>query len=256
MVANLVIKDLPEAHPARQLAKQQSWEFLDELDFKLFPSLFFENDKLCLHWREAKNTNDSFAVDFLEKSSLHSLRTTMHGPQIFKSALGTHGRRVLDMTGGFAADALLMSVWEYEVTALEENPIVFALTADALRRVKSVEEGDVALKVKDKVSKYLGYQLKNSFEYEPEDTFDIVYIDPMFPEKKTKALSPKPMQVLQSLEVGTQHVEKYLEKARSFGAERIIVKRPASAPVALGKNTHSFKGKSVRYDMYDKNFFN
>ena len=81
--------------------------------------------------------------------------------------------------------------------------------------------------------------------YEP----DVIYLDPMYPEKKKKAESKKKMQVLHQIEPPCQDEIDLMEAARVANPTKIVIKRPPEADYLAGVTpTYSVERKAVRYD--------
>jgi hypothetical protein len=87
------------------------------------------------------------------------------------------------------------------------------------------------------------------------DPADVVYMDPMFIKPKKSAKSPKEMQLLQDLLAPLptpEDLERLFLVAYTHARHRVVVKQPLKAK-ALGRTpTHSYKGQSIRYDVYVK----
>jgi 16S rRNA (guanine1516-N2)-methyltransferase len=151
--------------------------------------------------------------------------------------------RVLDLTAGLGRDAFHMAQLGCDVTALERNMTL----ATALQRAWKNSDREEKLNIvhADAVHYLSGLAVGR----EP----DVIYYDPMFPEKKKSALAGKESQLLQLLAGETsneaeesQVFELALVKAR----HRVVVKRPLSAPFIGRKPEVIFKGKAVRFDVY------
>ena len=80
---------------------------------------------------------------------------------------------------------------------------------------------------------------------------DVIYLDPMFPERKKKAQVKKEMQILHQLLGSDDHTAYPLELALSLAKRRVVVKRPKQAEDLNGLEP-SFRvvGKAGRYDIY------
>jgi 16S rRNA (guanine1516-N2)-methyltransferase len=86
--------------------------------------------------------------------------------------------------------------------------------------------------------------------------FDVIYIDPMFPERAKTAAVKKDLATVQALHTDSTVVNDpgdLLMWALAQPVERIVMKRPVKAP-ALGsaKPSHSIRGKTVRFDVFVK----
>ena len=82
-------------------------------------------------------------------------------------------------------------------------------------------------------------------------SIDVVYLDPMFPERKKSAKVKKQMQAFHAI-VGTDaDADGLLALALNVATYRVVVKRPAGANyLAEKKPSYSLEGKSTRYDIY------
>ena len=83
-------------------------------------------------------------------------------------------------------------------------------------------------------------------------SFDVIFLDPMYPEKKSQALASGEMQLFQELlndEICESATEELIDTAISSGCKRVVLKRPLKAPV-IGKVSYSQKGSKTRYDIY------
>ena len=83
----------------------------------------------------------------------------------------------------------------------------------------------------------------------PSDS--VLYLDPMFPERKKAAAVKKEAVMLQRLTGGYDDAEELWAWAWEQPVERIVVKRPLRAPV-LGAHrpSHTLSGKAVRFDVF------
>jgi 16S rRNA (guanine1516-N2)-methyltransferase len=80
---------------------------------------------------------------------------------------------------------------------------------------------------------------------------DVIYIDPMYPERKKSALVKKDMQILQRLLGKDENAETLLKTALECAAKRVVVKRPIHAgPVGDIKPNTAISSKKTRYDIY------
>ena len=83
---------------------------------------------------------------------------------------------------------------------------------------------------------------------------DVIYIDPMYPERKKSALVKKDMQVLQRLLGKDENAAALLNTAIECAARRVVVKRPLHAPALSDiKPTTRISSKKTRYDVYITN---
>jgi 16S rRNA (guanine1516-N2)-methyltransferase len=154
--------------------------------------------------------------------------------------------RAVDATAGMGEDSFLLAAYGYEVTLYEQNPVIAALLKDALRRAKrnpALKEiaGRMHLIQGDSVE-FLAKQL---------DSPDIVYLDPMFPERQKSGLINKKLQLIQKLEPPCSAEMDLFDAAIKSGPAKVIVKRPLKSPhLAEREPSYTLKGKAIRYDCY------
>ena len=83
---------------------------------------------------------------------------------------------------------------------------------------------------------------------------DVIYIDPMYPERKKSALVKKDMQILHKLIGNSQDDVELLGTALGYATQRVVVKRPIQAePVSGIKPDVNISSKKTRYDIYITN---
>lgn len=152
----------------------------------------------------------------------------------------------VDATAGLGEDSFLLAAAGFEVTLFERNEAIAALLEDAMERAERdpLLAGPVSrmrLVVGDSVE---GLE---SIDFAP----DVVFLDPMFPEKRKSSSVKKKLQLLQQLEEPCDDERELLEAAKGANPLKIVVKRPLKGPtLANEKPSHSLSGKTVRYDCY------
>lgn len=161
---------------------------------------------------------------------------------------GTGPLRILDGTAGLGRDGYTLAALGADVTLVERNATVCALLRDARHRVladpRSAAIGD-RITVIEAVSA--------SFMALPEHRghWDVVYLDPMYPDDGKAALPSKEMQLLRDLTGGDPDADDLLEPALHAASRRVVVKRPSKAPPLAGRPPSlSFDGTQLRFDVY------
>lgn len=82
-------------------------------------------------------------------------------------------------------------------------------------------------------------------------TFQVVYLDPMFPHNDKSALVKKEMRAFRPVVGDDLDADQLLDAALAIAENRVVVKRPRKAPfLADRKPSLQFQGKSSRYDIY------
>jgi len=157
--------------------------------------------------------------------------------------------RVLDATAGFGRDAFVLACLDCRVTLVERSPIVAALLQDGHRRACDDEGIGTLVRTRMDIvhADAIGYMQSLAAAQRPE----VVYLDPMYPERRKSSLVKKHMRALQQLIGEDPQADNLLPVALQTATARVVVKRPMAAP-ALNEQqpTMSIKGKHHRYDVY------
>jgi len=155
---------------------------------------------------------------------------------------------VLDATAGLGRDAFVLASLGCQVDMLERSPVAASLLADGLLRAQASDEV-AAIASRMRLHHGMAGELMQAWTAaRPE----VIYLDPMFPETKTKsALSKKEMQTFQQVVGADADADALLLPARALATARVVVKRPRHAPLLAGaKPSYSLEGDSVRFDIY------
>ncbi len=196
----------------------------------------------------------SISIDFTAGKAQHR---RLHGGgkgQDISKAVGLHkipNPSVLDLTAGMGGDAFVLASQGADVTMLERNPVVHALLKDALERASLVLDAELTdilnrlSLVKQSAMDYLATLHENAFP-------DVIYFDPMFPERNKTAQVKKEMQFFHDIVGDDKDSESVLLLALEKARKRIVVKRPRLAKKLTETQEPAFQitGKSTRYDIY------
>lgn len=202
------------------------------------------------------NTDDlklSLAIDFVGGKSQHRRQYGGGKSQPLPKACGLYKHpewTIFDATAGLGGDAFVLASLGATVTLCEQHPALYALLLDAMRR--GSENADV-----QHIIKRLRCVHHNSQSYlrNINETSliapDVIYLDPMYPERKKSAKIKKEMQILQELVGHTQPSPALFDIALATAKHRVVVKRPKTA-TALSDKKPSYTVSSVntRYDVY------
>lgn len=194
-----------------------------------------------------------YFVDFLTPTWKRNFKDGLPRNHIFRRALGASSEKPLicDATAGFGGDSILALSLGCEVVALEKSDLVAKVLRDGVSRAAR-EDTDLR-KFFSRFKLIEGDSVTKLQELSPKP--DVVYLDPMFDKPKKNAKSPKAMQMLQELLGAPPSAEdemKLFEAAWDACLRRVVVKRPIKAKALRPAPTHSYKGQSVRYDVYVK----
>jgi 16S rRNA (guanine1516-N2)-methyltransferase len=174
------------------------------------------------------------------------------GNEMLLRAVGLKAGRamtVLDATGGLGRDAFILASHGCMVQLVERHPVIGVLLADGLRRALRHPETSAAasrmtLRIAD--SRQVLAALAQGGQ-----KVDVVYLDPMFPQRSKSAKVKKELQMLQMLVGQEEDSGKLLEAALRTPCGRVVVKRPKGAPSLPGPApSHSHGGTTTRFDVY------
>lgn len=151
---------------------------------------------------------------------------------------------VVDATAGMGEDAFLLAAAGFRVILFERDPVIAALLEDALIRASN----DPVL---SPIAERMVLRKENSSEAmgNMQESPDVIYLDPMFPERRKSASVKKKFQLLQQLERPCSDEEELLSGALNASPRKIVIKRPLKGPFLGGLNpAFSLTGKAIRYD--------
>ena len=234
---------------ARALADETGLPLLEQADSDYDLQLGFDNDRIKLVDTALATEID---VDFVKGALAHRQQFGGGRGQAIARAIGLkHGNTpsVLDATAGLARDAFVLAALGCKMTLVEQSPILFTLVEDGIRR--GLENPDSAGALGNFMNLVKGDTVLFMEHMDWETRPDVIYIDPMYPERKKSARVKKDMQILQKLIGKTQNAEQLLTTALSVAGKRVVVKRPIHADALTGlKPDTSISSKKTRYDIY------
>jgi 16S rRNA (guanine1516-N2)-methyltransferase len=204
--------------------------------------------------KKQASTSQAVYVDFLTKKWQQRLCKLSIKNEALARALGLKNQtrpRIVDATGGLARDSFIIASLGYETTLLERSPIIYTLIQDGIKRAEQNPSMHNTTKrlltVQTDAIIWLN-QLKD------QDKPEIIYLDPMFPEKKKSALPKKEMLIFHDIVGDDQDAESLLCAALACATKRVVVKRPRLSNYLITSCTPSFSltGSSCRFDIYLK----
>jgi len=158
--------------------------------------------------------------------------------------------RVVDATAGWGVDAGVLAAAGAHVTMIERSPAMALLLEAAVERWRAgarpaaqrldLREGDAAALLRSLPG------------------FDVVYLDPLFPGRETRATSAVSLRWLRAVAAWSgadggdgDDDRALLEAARACASRRVVVKRARSDPFLAGvEPSGSLVGRTTRYDLY------
>ena len=156
-------------------------------------------------------------------------------------------RNILDITAGWGLDGFILAQHGKQVTMLEQNPLLVKVLSASLENAgRCTRTASAASRITLKQCNSLDYL--NTLDN--RQNYDCIYMDPMFPERKSMARPSKELQILQKL-TGNLAIDNCFELALQKAIYRVVVKRPLKAPcLTLEKPDFAYKEKSIRFDIY------
>ncbi len=246
---------------AKQIAKQFNFEYqpcFNVLDLNPSSSEQFLLQLTDQYLQLIDTQNSSYhplKINFVSGKSDHRRLYGGGKSQLLAKAVGLNKgfkAHILDATAGLGGDSFVMASLGCTVTLLERSPILAAMLDDAITRAGQVGEvkqisQSMQLIHHDSIH-YLCHTARHTKLFKKPD---IIYLDPMFPEKKGSALVKKEMQYLQQLIGKDDDSVALLSCAIKQAKYRVVVKRPIKAPfIGDKKPLLQLSSKKQRFDIY------
>jgi 16S rRNA (guanine1516-N2)-methyltransferase len=189
-------------------------------------------------------------VDFLAGGMRRRQRELGSSRQLIARAVGFKGTAltVVDATAGLGRDAFLLACLGCRVTAIERCPSIWALLADGMDRAAA--DPDAGPIVRERIRLVWGDARAYLSSLSVADRPDVTCLDPMFPHRTKSALVKKEMRVCRRVAGDDSDADELFLAAESATRGRVVVKRALRAPVIVREPAFSYKGKTVRYDVY------
>ena len=202
--------------------------------------------------QKAEATSSPLYVDFLRGKMNYRAQHTSIKNESLARAMGLKGKtnpRIVDATGGLAGDSFTLASLGFEVTLLERSPVIYTLVADGIQRAQ--KDPRIASSV-NRMRLVHADAITWLSDLKPQDQPDIIYLDPMFPERKKSALPKQEMLILHDVVGEDNDAEALLKAALACAVKRVVVKRPRLAEILALSPAPSFSllGSSSRFDVY------
>lgn len=156
-------------------------------------------------------------------------------------------KTVLDLTGGWGMDSVMIAHNGRSVTMLEHNRLVYAITAHSLECAKTHSRLSQAI---DRISLINITGIDFLTDNNGTEAFDCIYLDPMFPNHKSSAKPSKAMQLLQEM-TNNVDIEVTFNLALQQARNRVVMKRPLKSPPFSERTPDIvYREKTIRFDVY------
>ncbi|MBA2650267.1 MAG: class I SAM-dependent methyltransferase [Legionella sp.] len=219
---------------ARMLAFQLQYELVQGA----CSCLFVSKDKLTLNIPGFL----PLYADFHAQTWYHR-RTAGKKQGLVKACKPAKGLKIIDATAGWGRDAAILSSLGAQVLMLERHPVMSLLLQDALLHQSQDDKKNLPLSC-------LAVDAVSYFKTLPSSQFpDVIYIDPMHPQRTKSALVKKDMQALQQLIGADKDALELIQCALNCAQQRVVVKWPQKLRPLLAPSM-SIEGKTIRFDIY------
>jgi len=201
--------------------------------------LIYLNHQLALDYPEL---GKPLTVDF--QQSRYAVKNNLK-KELLAKAVGIKKNifpSICDITAGFGQDAYLLYMLGCEVKLVERSEIIAKLLQDGLFRANCDMELFIG-EAKD----YLNDLLKTKIQP------DVIYFDPIFPDKNASALSQKSARILRAIAGKDEDSAEVFELALKAAKKRVVVKRGLYSNFISAKYDKPdiiYKGKCIRFDVY------
>jgi len=237
---------------AKSIASQYGFQY-EDMDNTISTS-HFQLQLSEQHLQLVDNQNSHFAplvIDFIAGKAAHRRLYGGGKSQLLAKAVGLNKgfkAKIIDATAGLAQDSFVLACLGCKIIMLERSPILAAMLDNALQKARlDSEVNEIISSINLIHTNSIRYLCDTLIESKP----DIIYLDPMFPDKKGHALVKKEMQYLQHLVGKDIDSSQLLSCAIKQAKYRVVVKRPAKAPYLDGQKPQlELASKKQRFDIY------
>ncbi|MFT5549117.1 MAG: 16S rRNA (guanine1516-N2)-methyltransferase [Candidatus Azotimanducaceae bacterium] len=156
-------------------------------------------------------------------------------------------KTVLDLTGGWGMDSVMIAHGGRSVTMLEQNRLIYAITAHSLKCAKAHS------RLTQTIDRIITLNITGRdflVQHEGSGEFDCIYLDPMFSNHKSSAKPSKEMQLLQQM-TSNVDIELTFSLALKQANNRVVMKRPLKSPPFCDRQPDIvYREKTIRFDVY------
>lgn len=235
---------------ANKLASKYNIKLINSVPDNAF-YLELSHNRLKLS-QAGKNAPGAILIEFTSGKLAHRLKYGGGRGQPLARAVGMKsGYRpdIVDATAGLGRDAFILASLGSRVTLCERSAVLAALLQNGIDR--AIEDPEIGSWVSERLQLVYTDSAEYLLTIDDAQRPDVVYIDPMYPEKKGSALVKKEMLALQRLIGPDTDSAKLFHNAVQAARRRVVVKRPKHANWLHGQRPDtSIESKNTRYDIY------
>lgn len=156
---------------------------------------------------------------------------------------------ILDATAGFAQDAFVFACLGSTVTLVERSPVIAALLEDGIKRAQS--HAEIGTMMRERMHLVHADAINYMDGLQEKMLPDVIFLDPMYPERNASALVKKEMRVFRDIVGKDTDANALLPMAIKKAKNRVVVKRPDYAKWLNDlKPSIEMKSKKHRFDIY------
>ncbi|SPT69223.1 class I SAM-dependent methyltransferase [Anaerobiospirillum thomasii] len=224
---------------------------------ELYQTTMATGEDLTLHFGDMvslsytkNNKIKPLYIDFTKDKMFYRLQHTSKNKEPLVRAVMTgldDKALVIDATAGLGRDSMVLQRFGSRVLMFERNVVIYALLHDALDRARADESFMISMGTLPRL-----YNL-GSIDGYAGDRPEVIYYDPMFPERKKSAMVKKDMQILKALIGADEDVEVFLKKSLTLARRRVVLKRPKTASLVSVDGIEPYSstdGGNCRFDCY------
>ena len=196
--------------------------------------------------KDSNNPKEMLNVNFLSGKLGWRIKRADHEGNL-KKALGKTKERfnIFDATAGLLSDSMIFLSLGHNVVAVEQSKIIYLLVNDAIHRARN----------KKLLLKNLKFIHGNSIvSYKKsKKSFDIIYLDPMYPVTKKKIKKSGDLRSIGSileLENLFDKGDYLIDQFMKVDCKKLILKRPLKSETTYSNINYQVKGKTTRFDIY------
>lgn len=238
------------AHTMQMLIEEKYPSVLKETEAVLTVS---DNVTLSFLDESSKLLGSSFSVDILNDEILWRLRHSGKSSEpVCKAVIGKLDNPIVfDATAGLGRESLILQNSGANVYMFERNPIIYLMLLASLHNSKSSQKLDLLKNSLPTLSPYgsvIDVKAKNELPCIP----DVIYYDPMFPQRKKSALVKREMRIFHELVGFDEDTVETANELLKICKHHLVVKRPSNEmPLELNiKRSSYIDGKACRFDCY------
>ena len=226
------------------LHNQELSDFLDKILDNYYDKVITENLSINFNKDRIELINASYkeavsiSIDFLDEAINNKIKSRLSGKKdIFSKLFPIKNSTLLDCTAGYGRDSYVLRSMGFNITMIENSPIMSLLLNDALKKLK--------------LSNFKMYH-GNSYDYlnHSEKYYDYIYIDFMFDKLKKNSLSSKNDETLKLISFQENNKNNLIRLAIKKANNRVVVKEPKYSLSNILKPEYTIKTKLLNFNIY------